>query len=442
MNDKALQGVIGSLLTARNDAKKQTASFTASPSMMKKGTFQVVSSKGKGYVLGSEGISCVDHAIDLISSDPVLREHFSRAYVTTKINDLVQTLIEVTDQDLQAQTIEQVKKLLEDMEKAPVLQWKITTPITNLVIKSVPFQVGRATFALMDNKMADAILSSINAISKTSTSPEEVKEETMKQITEQIQKRYTTRSVATLTVEASDMTNAIEHAEVEIEHSLNALRFYSRVVTKNDARSYRMFIGAEGTVFAGQRSTICLRPEQEFSFPYRNVGYFFPYEIDAQTIGLMQKISLDKLSNMLQKHVNKRSEFEKLLVTAVDFFGTAMNHPSPREAYLSFVISLEALLLKEGEPRGLLAERVALVVGESYDERNTLFEQMEKIYTLRSRIVHNGFSDVTEEDVRIVSIIAFQVIARLLSMLDKLNDIGKLISASAKSKFGGPPLNP
>ncbi len=73
MDEKAVQGVIGSLLTARNDAKKQTATF--SPNM--KSTYQVVSVTGRTFVLGSEGISCVDHAVELFASNEVLGERFS-----------------------------------------------------------------------------------------------------------------------------------------------------------------------------------------------------------------------------------------------------------------------------------------------------------------------------------------------------------------------------
>jgi hypothetical protein len=60
------------------------------------------------------------------------------------------------------------------------------------------------------------------------------------------------------------------------------------------------------------------------------------------------------------------------------------------------------------------------------------------MYDLRSRIVHSGFTDVTEDDVRLVSMIAFYAILRLVPVSSKINDIGKLVQACSKSKFSGP----
>ncbi len=438
MEEKPLQGVIGSLLTARNDAKKQTTAF--SPGM--KGTFQVVSLGGKSFVLGSEGISCVDHAVDLIAADEVLGEHFSRGFISNKVNGLIQTLLDVKDQDLQAKTVENVKLLVQELEKTAIVQWNIMIPITNLALKISPFQIGRVSFALMDKKLTDETLSAFKEINEGTISPEEVKREGIKMIDELVQRSYMGKAVATVTVEAADQGSAVEHAEDEIEHALNVLRFFGRAVLQNDARRYRIFVGAEGTIFSGKHTTICLIPKQQFTLPFRHTGYFFPYEIDTKTLTLIRKLWLPELSVILQKHDKKRTEFEKLLVTAVDFFGTAMNQPNAREAYLSFVISLESLLLKENEPRGLLAERVAIIVGETYEAREELFKQMEHIYYVRSRIVHNGFTDLTEDDLGLVSIIAFQAILRLVSMSKKINDIGKLVQACSKSKFSGPPFTP
>ncbi len=119
-----------------------------------------------------------------------------------------------------------------------------------------------------------------------------------------------------------------------------------------------------------------------------------------------------------------------------------MNQSNSREAYLNFVTALESLLLKEKEPRGLLAERVAIIAGESYEAREDLFNDMEHIYDVRSKIVHSGFTDVIEDDLWLVSITAFRTIVRLISMSDKINDIGKLVHVCSKSKFSGPPFNP
>ena len=139
MDEKVVRGIIGSLLTARNDAKEQTATF--SPEI--KGTFRVVSREGKFFVLGPEGISCLDHAVDLIAADELLGEYFSRTFLSDKISRLIPILLSVNDENLPEKTTEHVKLLIKDLEKSTALHWKIALPITNLVLKIPPLQIGR-----------------------------------------------------------------------------------------------------------------------------------------------------------------------------------------------------------------------------------------------------------------------------------------------------------
>ena len=69
-----------------------------------KSTYQVVSVIGRTFVLGSEGISCVDHAVETICFDEVLGERFSRAFISDKINHLIPILLDASHEELQANT--------------------------------------------------------------------------------------------------------------------------------------------------------------------------------------------------------------------------------------------------------------------------------------------------------------------------------------------------
>ncbi len=155
-------------------------------------------------------------------------------------------------------------------------------PIANLILKIPPLQIGRVNFALMNSGLLDNTLSALSQINETSLSPEKVKLHFTKTASELLQTRYLNKAVASVTVEAADKDIAIQHAEEEIEHALNALRFYGRAVMKNDARLYKMFIGAEGTIFTGNCTPICLRPKEQFSLSSKGTGYSYPYEIECE----------------------------------------------------------------------------------------------------------------------------------------------------------------
>jgi hypothetical protein len=330
-----------------------------------------------------------------------------------------------------------ITSLIEKLEKMPILQWKVLVPIQNLVLKVPSLEIGRVHLTIFEKAEQEEALTAVQKINDTSTSPEPVKEGAMQMVTDLVSKTYLHRTVATANVDAVDENQALALAEEETEHALNVLRFYG--VLGNNTRMRKAFIGPEGTIFRGRYITLCLAGDM-FVLPWRITGYLFEFEIDASALALMDKLSFQRLREISKKSHEERTDFERLLVTAIDFYGRAINEPNPRNAYVTFLISLESLLLKEGEPRSLLAERVALVVGKDAETRTALFEQTRAAYKLRSDIIHHGFDDVTEDDVWRVSAIGFQVIVRLIPMSVQLNDIGQLVKMCTKSKFGGPPF--
>lgn len=403
-------------------------------------------------------MSCVDRALEFMMGDPFIGEFFSRKFLQGKLSQIIPVVLPSTDQELLGNVTNRVKSLILSLEKTSVLKWTIMIPIVNLTLKIPPLTIGKVIFTAFNESAEASVLSTFKEINDAGTSPEPVKKEGAKLIAETIHTKYFGRTVASIRVEAADSDNAVEKAEAEVEHALNVLRFYSRAALSRDARRSRIFIGADGTVFNGNFTSLCFRQSEQFNLPFRQTGYFFPYELDEKVLASMQTLSLPELSRFLGKRAalklqrestfegfnknNYRTAFEDLLITAVDFYGIAMNQLTARDAFLQFVISLEAVLLKPSEPRGLLAERVALIATDNYKARRDLFEEMETIYTVRSQIVHRGFTDVTEEDLWPLSAIAFHVIYLLLSMSAKINDVGKLVDACEKAKFSGPLFTP
>jgi len=93
IDEKAVQSVIGSLLTARNNTKNHPLSLVGEF----KDKYQLVSVPEGTFILGSEGISCIDHAVELITVDTVLGERFSRGFISDRINRLLPGLMSASD---------------------------------------------------------------------------------------------------------------------------------------------------------------------------------------------------------------------------------------------------------------------------------------------------------------------------------------------------------
>jgi len=434
MDKEKLRKLQGLLLSAWSDARTRTSSFDPAS----REPYQIlVRPDGIGIVVGETGIKCLNESVELIAEDDLLGKRFSRSRLSSELHSLLSTIFDIDPANIEREMTLSIASLIDGLEKMSVLQWRVLIPIKNLVLKIPSLEIGRVHFAKFDKAEYDGTLTRLQKINESTTSPESVKKGMMETVTDLVSKTYLGRIVAAATVEAADDNQALAMAEGEIERALNVLRLYGPL--GNNTRMRKVFVGSEGTIFQGRHTALCFAGER-FFLPWRITGYLFDYEIDSNTLALMNKFSLQRLSEILRKGTKERTGLERLLVTAIDFYGRGMNEPSPRNAYINFFISLESLLLKKGEPRSLLAERVALVVGKGEKTRTSLFEQTRGAYRIRSDIVHHGFDDVTEDDVWLISAIGFQVIVRLIPITVQVNDIGQLITMCTKSKFGGPAL--
>jgi hypothetical protein len=435
MDEKKLRQLRHLILTAWNDARRTVADLPAS--LNKEGKSQIFDSVTSAVTLGHKGTECVDNAVQLLVNDETLGRRFSRRVFTNEIQDLILSLFEIGSKEIAKEAETKTTEAIEKLQALPVYNWNVIIPVTNLVMKVSSLEIGHVALKTYDKASFEEALERFREINDATISPPEVKATGLTLVTELLSKNYVGSTVAMVTVKASDATRAVEVAEYEIERALNVIRFYGRAVLQNDGRKTRAFVGPQGTLFRGAFQTICMR-EEEFFLPTRSTGYFLEYVVDSNSIALMENLHLRHLSDVYRKSDAERTDFERLLVAAIDFFGSGMNESNPRNAYLNFVISMESLLLKEREPPGLLSERVSIIVGKDYTGRNLLFEEMAELYHMRSQIVHRGFDNVTENDVCRISVIAFWVLNALLPLSDRIRDVGQLTEMCAISKFSGP----
>ena len=94
----------------------------------------------------------------------------------------------------------------------------------------------------------------------------------------------------------------------------------------------------------------------------------------------------------------------------------------------------------KGAPKGSPSRKSCYNYQETATDRTETFKKMEHLYKLRSNFLHMGIDNVTEADIVLISYYAFQVMIKLISYSEKLNDIGKLIEKINNSKYGGPPF--
>lgn len=250
--------------------------------------------------------------------------------------------------------------------------------------------------------------------------------------------KFEKHSVAIVEASKDSDNQAQEEAEKVVERSLNVLRFYLSYLSENDPIFYSMYMGREGTTFTGLTAVIGLRSDGTSHFNIKRVGHVFGFEIDKNVMRLIKKSQFDKLNKLLLKPEERQSPFEKSLLTSIDFYGYAMNEYNRRNKFISFMISLESLVLDRRENKGELAERVALILADSVSEREKIAKRIQELYDVRSDIVHEGKDAVKEADLRHISEIAYHVVLTLVTMAGKINDKKTLKNSLRVLKFSAP----
>jgi hypothetical protein len=114
---------------------------------------------------------------------------------------------------------------------------------------------------------------------------------------------------------------------------------------------------------------------------------------------------------------------EERLLEGLSWFGQGWKERDLSSKLIKYVTCLEGLLLLSSEREGItekLAERVALLSKEDFEERKDLFDDTKLIYGARSKLVH-GKSGYSEEE--------------LLSLCSKAGNIAQLILYACAELF-------
>jgi hypothetical protein len=136
----------------------------------------------------------------------------------------------------------------------------------------------------------------------------------------------------------------------------------------------------------------------------------------ASLIDLAKHPGFLAVSDVLRK--GSLSDLEDRIITAVRWAGRARVDERREESFLFFAVALETLLLGDQttDLQYKLRLRCAhLVASESLESRKLVSGQVVKLYRTRSKIVHTGIFDVTDNELYLIQRYARGAILVLLS---------------------------
>ena len=106
-----------------------------------------------------------------------------------------------------------------------------------------------------------------------------------------------------------------------------------------------------------------------------------------------------------------------VLLASIQWAGRASVEPKREQAFLLFAIALETLILPESDSQELtyrLRVRVAHLLGKDRSRRAELSSTIRDLYKIRSKIVHSGSYQVTDETLGQLRSIVKRAILRVL----------------------------
>jgi len=161
-------------------------------------------------------------------------------------------------------------------------------------------------------------------------------------------------------------------------------------------------------------------PKPTEVYGYINPEDMLGYELTKEKIEIMDRHGIKEMSELFRR--GRKTDFQSRLRDSVSTFARASLTKSTSEKLVFGVVAMESLFVgnDSGSICQNLADRLALLLGESVEERKKYASTVKKAYGLRSRYVHHGKSS---EDNKIISDFLMLAYLALINALLKSKEI-------------------
>lgn len=224
------------------------------------------------------------------------------------------------------------------------------------------------------------------------------------------------KTVGVLEVPAFDVDAAKAQALKELQLTIDIINFYSDIVTAKGS-AYAAIYGQDDRTLESI-PVIKLGDKPRLIQTNQAFGRFQPLLLSELVHGKGTLVGAPQISTILTS--KNRTEMEKRLLAAMQWAGRATVDTRLEEAFLLFAIALESLIMElssEGELSYRLKMRVAHLVGAQSNTvvRQVIKDNISRLYSLRSAIVHKGEVQVDDQDVADIRLYAKECIVRILT---------------------------
>ena len=347
-------------------------------------------------------------------------ENYSSEFVKNKINDFIISLQYNKNTDKSAIIDAFFDTLKNDLSASR--EYIIPEYIENLSIQ-FKFKIGRVQFIPFSKKNYEKIFYDNGYVKNKDfdllDTPKEFKD------------FYNIKCVAYCSVNAGEEIKAHEKGANLIEEALSVIRFFNIYQNFGILGNYNSPRKYEGNLYNKETKTI----HASMVWKDRTGNCHFTKE---RFKVLKEEAGLKNLNLILKKDKSKRTDLENKLLVSIRWFSEILKHRAKNEDNLfRLFTALESLLIqdKNEEKKKNLAERLAFINYSNKEARLFVHKLVEKLYTLRSELVHEGKTKFKEIDFNTLQSQLQQCIINISTKIDKYPNLSDWLNMITDAKF-------
>jgi hypothetical protein len=316
----------------------------------------------------------------------VLQQAFPRSKATAPVS--------------RAQFERRLSKALSEARRAlrePPQAWAVSVRVDGFQPSVLPFAFGGVSFEPGTPERGTGLAASIADLEPTPAlrrrwgAPHTIEAEnrTRERARKEVAESFTGGAVASLEVRAGDKETAERIGLARLRETLDVINFFSSFLDHPRERQGRAYCAPDGP---RESMVWMIRPVAGKGLTWRppDPARMLVAAFDLKS-ALAVECGLPHVDEMLRSEA--RTDLQQRIVTGLAWAGRAKVEFRHEQAFVLYAIALESLLAKHGARAGV-ASRVPLrathLLDGSRERRKKLHARVQRLYDLRSEIVHSG----------------------------------------------------
>jgi hypothetical protein len=323
-----------------------------------------------------------------------------------------------------------LEELASVLHKSPDT-WEVHYAVEGVSLKRLPISIGKIELYSANKRGIEHLSDRVEHIYKKTHHPEDQQQEFAKSVKEDLRKYFYRKVIAKVIVRSVTADAARSQALKELRSTLDVLNFFADTLHPPGiaARAYLPGEALRSGTFSPAFRLAASADEYTAIYPsLYTVGPLSYLELSRSRLRKLSKFGFNRISAILSKEESERSKLERRILSAFQWAGRATlvdlsnkkykeeTDSRREEAFLLYTISLESLLLKEEKvdnTNKFKTRGAALLAGNAATSKR-VEKHLSDLYDTRSRIVHDGNIDVSDEDLYYIRVYAKRALTIVL----------------------------